>query len=117
MSALLSNFDIARESLDTAINDSAGSAERELSNYQKGIEYSIDTFKAQFQELSTTVINADVFKGLVDGGTAFLNILTQIIQVGGGIPAILTAIGGAAIFKNLDKPKNHRVSTIINFLY
>ena len=117
MSSILGSFDIARQSLDTAVNDSAGSAERELSNYQKGIEYSLDTFKAQFQELSTTVINADVFKGLVDTGTAFLNVLTQIIQVGGGIPTILAAFGGFEIFKNLDKPKNHRVSTIINFLY
>ena len=117
MSSIMGSFDIARQSLDTAVNDSAGSAERELSNYQKGIEYSLDTFKAQFQELSTTVINADVFKGLVDGATGFLNILTQIINVGGGLPVVLGAIGGTALFKNLDEPKKHRVSTIINFLY
>ena len=36
MSALMSQFDIARESLNTALNDSKGSAERELTNYQKG---------------------------------------------------------------------------------
>lgn len=92
MSSIMGSFDIARQSLDTALNDSAGSAERELENYQKGIEYSLDTFNAQFQELSTQVINADVFKGLVDGGTAFLNILTQIIDVGGGLPAVLATI-------------------------
>ena len=92
MSSIMGSFDIARQSLDTALNDSAGSAERELENYQKGIEYSLDTFNAQFQELSTTVINADIFKGLVDGGTAFLNILTQIIDVGGGLPAVLATI-------------------------
>ena len=92
MSSILGSFDIARQSLDTALNDSAGSAERELENYQKGIEYSLDTFNAQFQELSTTVINADIFKGLVDGGTQFLNILTQIIDVGGGLPAVLATI-------------------------
>lgn len=39
MSSILGSFDIARESLDTAVNDSAGSAERELSNYQKGKLY------------------------------------------------------------------------------
>ena len=92
MSSILGSFDIARQSLDTALNDSAGSAERELENYQKGIEYSLDTFNAQFQELSTTVINADIFKGLVDGATGFLNIRTQIIDVGGGLPAVLATI-------------------------
>lgn len=91
MSSILGSFDIARQSLDTALNDSAGSAERELKNYQQGIEYSLETFKAQFQELSTVVIGADIFKGLVDTGTQFLNILTQIIDVGGGLPAILGA--------------------------
>ena len=95
MSSIMGSFDIARQSLDTAVNDSAGSAERELENYQKGIEYSLDTFKAQFQELSTTVINADIFKGLVDGGAQFLNILTQIIDVGGGLPAVIGAISAA----------------------
>ena len=49
----------------------------------------MNTFKAQFQELSTTFLNADIFKGLIDGGTQFLNILTQILDVGGGIPAML----------------------------
>lgn len=93
----MSNFDIAREATETAYN-SDGSAEKELENYQKGIEYSLNTFKAQFQELSTTFLNADIFKGLIDGGTDFLNILTQILDVGGGIPAMLglfTTVMGA----------------------
>lgn len=36
MSALMSQFDIARQALNTAMNDSEGSAEKELTNYQKG---------------------------------------------------------------------------------
>ena len=36
MSALMSQYDIARQALNTAMNDSEGSAERELTNYQKG---------------------------------------------------------------------------------
>ena len=39
MSALMSQFDIARESLNTALSESDGSAERELENYQKGKLY------------------------------------------------------------------------------
>ena len=93
----MSNFDIAREATEAAYN-SDGSAEKELKNFQKGIEYSLTTFKAQFQELSTTFLNADIFKGLIDGGTQFLNILTKILDVGGGLPAMLgtlTAIMGS----------------------
>ena len=98
MSSIMGSFDIARESLDTAMNDSVGSAERELSNYQQGIEYSLDKFKANFQSLSVELVNADVFKGLIDGASGFLNILTQIIDVGGGLLAVLgtlSAVMGA----------------------
>ena len=105
ISALMTNFDIARESLNTALNESSGSAERELENWNQGIESSLSRFQAQFQQLSTTVISSDVFKGLIDSGTGFLNILTQIIDVGAGIPILLTSIGGAAFLKNLDQPK------------
>lgn len=108
ISALMTNFDIARESVKTA-QGADGSAEKELANYQKSIQYSIDTFKAQFQELSTTAIDSDIFKGIIDSGTGLLNVLTQIIDVGGGIPTVLGAIGGASFFKNLDEPTKHRV--------
>lgn len=102
VSALMTNFDIAEQTLDTALNKSAGSAERELGTMQKGIEYSISQFKATFQELSTSALSSDLFKGVVDGATSFLSVLEQIISVGGGIPAVLSAIGGYKIFKNLD---------------
>lgn len=102
MSSILSSFDIARQSLDTAMNDSEGSAERELSNYQKGIQYSLDRMKAQFQDFSTEALDSSVFKGAIDSGTALLSILTEIVSVGGGIPALLGAIGGTSIIKNLD---------------
>lgn len=104
----MSNFDIAREATETAYN-STGSAEKELENYQKGIEYSLNTFKAQFQELSTTFLNADMFKGLIDGGTAFLNILTQILDVGGGIPAML------GLFTTVRGAKGHGKQKVIVF--
>ena len=41
-------------------------------------------------------------KGAIDSGTNLLNVLTQIIDVGGAIPTLLTAIGGIKLFKNLD---------------
>lgn len=103
VSALMSNFDIARETLDTAMNKSAGSAERELSNYQKGIEYSLDRFTAQFQELSTTTLSSDLFKGMVDGGTNALSVVTALIDKIGLIPMLLGGImQGSEIGFNYD---------------
>ena len=108
MSALMSNFDIARETLNTALNDSSGSAEKELSNYQKGIQYSLDNMKASFQSFSTSAISSDLFKGIVDTGAGALDIITQLIDRFG---ILATTIGGFAIgkgissfIKNFDQP-------------
>lgn len=66
----------------------------------------LEGFQNAFQSLSTAVFDSDIFKGLIDGGTAFLNVLTQILSVGNGLPAIFAAIGGTAFFKNLDWGKS-----------
>lgn len=102
VSALMSNFDIARETLNTAMYESDGSAQKELENYQKGIEYSIEKFKATFQDLSTDALNSDIFKGVIDSGTKLVNILDKLVEVGGGVPAILAGIGAVKLFNNLD---------------
>ena len=49
----------------------------------------IEGFTNSFQTMSTTFLSSDFFGGLIDGGTQFLNILTQILDVGGGLPAML----------------------------
>lgn len=95
MSALMENFDIARNALNTALNDSEGSAEQELENWNQGIEASLSHFQAQFQQFSTSSISSDLFKGIVDGGTEALNILTQIIDTFG----VLAPLAGAFMTK------------------
>ena len=102
VSALMKNFDIARDTLNTAMNESEGSAEKELGNYQKGIEYSIDKFKATFQELSTNALDSNIFKAVVDSGTAVVDVLNKIISVGKGIPALFATFAGVKLFRNLD---------------
>ena len=81
--------------LDTLTeSDSEGSAERELTNYQKGIDYSLERFKATFQEFSTSVLSSDTFKAVIDSGTQFLEILTKITETLGPLGTALTALGG-----------------------
>jgi len=104
ISALLNNFDIARESITSAEN-SEGSAARELSNYQQGVQFSIDRLKASWQEFSTTAMSTDVFKGVLDSANSLLGIVTQITGLGGGLggAGLLGAIFGTGSFlKNLD---------------
>lgn len=112
----MKNFDIARQSYNTAEFGSEGSAEKELSNYQKSIEYHIGQMKASFQELSTSLVNSDIFKGFIDGGTTAINILTKFVGVANGVPAVLTAIGAVKAFKNLDQLKSQLQFTF-NLVY
>lgn len=118
MSALMSNFDIARETLNTATSESAGSAEKELSNYQKGIEYSLDKFKATFQDFSTSFLDSGFVKGVVDSGSGVLNGLTTLID---GVGVFQTLAGGFGAYKgissfakNFDSPENMGT---VNFRY
>jgi hypothetical protein len=97
----MNNFDTARAATETAMN-STGSAMKENERYMESLSGKIGTFKAQFQELSNVTLDSDFLKGAVDVGTKLLEILTKIIDVGGGIPAMLGAIGAVKIFKNLD---------------
>ena len=97
----MSNWDIAESALQSSIN-SQGSAERELSNYQKGIEYSVGKFKAQFQDFSNTVLDSGTLKTGVDIGTGLLSVVTGAISTIGLPGLIAGGIGGKSFFKNLD---------------
>ena len=93
LTAALNNVDVIKAAYQTAEN-SEGSAEKELTNYQKGIDYSLERFKATFQEFSTSVLSSDTFKAVIDSGTQFLEILTKITETLGPLGTALTALGG-----------------------
>lgn len=93
LAAALNNVDVIKAAYQTAEN-SEGSAEKELTNYQKGIDYSLERFKATFQEFSTSVLSSDAFKAVIDSGTQFLEILTKITETLGPLGTALTALGG-----------------------
>ena len=102
LAAALNNVDVIKNAYNTAVNDSEGSAEREFENYKKGIQYSIDSFKASFQSLSTSLVSSDFVKKIVDGGTGILDVITTIIDKVGVLKTALAGFAGFKIFKNLD---------------
>lgn len=108
LAATLNNIDLVKETYQTSLN-SDGSAMKEQEAYAQSIQYSLDKLKATFQELSTTVVNADIFKGLVDGAQGLLDILTQIAGLGNGA-GLIGILGGAAgitaFVKNLDQTQS-----------
>lgn len=108
VSALMQDFDIAREATEVAYS-SDGSAMREQENYMESIQYSIDRFKAAFQELSVEFIGSDFLKGFIDAGTKVVEVITQIIDKIGLLGTVITGIsltkGISNLVKNFDQTK------------
>ena len=106
VSALMQDFDIAREATEVAYN-SDGSAMREQENYMQSIQYSIDRFKAAFQELSVEFIGSDFLKGFIDAGTKVVEVITAIIDKFGALGTIITGValtkGISTLVKNFDQ--------------
>lgn len=98
----MTNFDIARKSVETAMN-SDGSAEKELSNYQQSLQYSLDKLKATAQEFANVTLDSSWLKGGVDVAQSLLEILTKIEKYAGIIPLIFGGTALTKAFKNFDR--------------
>ena len=99
--SLLTNFSDTERALEVATN-SAGSALQENEKWLTGIEGHSAQFAAAFENLSRKIIDSEMFKGLIDTGTAFVDVLIWITDgldklTGGlgGIPVAVAAITAA----------------------
>jgi len=77
ISALMTNFDVAREAKEAAIN-STGSALEEQEKYEQGIQYSLDRLESSFQEFSNHILDSNFLKGIVDFGNGVINVLDKV---------------------------------------
>ena len=99
--SLLTNFGDAERAMETAM-DAAGSAMKENEKWLTGIEGHMSQFSAAFENLSRNIIDSELFKGLIDTGTFFIDVLNGITEgldkvTGGlgGIPVAVAAITAA----------------------
>lgn len=106
VSALLENFTVAEEALQTAAK-SAGSAIAENEKQLESIEGKIAKFKAAFQTFSQNLIGSDTVKLFVDIGTALIIVLDKLQQLHLLLPTIIAAF---VAFKGIGVAKN--LSTI-----
>lgn len=83
------------DNVEKYIAEADGASGQSLEKYEAyvdSISGKIEGLTNSFQTLSTTLLNSSVFGVLIDGASGFLNILTQIIDVGGGLPAVIGTI-------------------------
>lgn len=102
----MQNYSKAQEYMQIA-TDSSGESLKKYEAYTDSAKGKLEGFKNSFQTFSTTTLDSDMFKGVIDGGTVFLNILTKIIDVGGGLPAMAASIAGIMSAKGKGKQSNN----------
>ena len=91
---LMQNYSDVQKYMNEAA-DSSGTSMQKYEAYTDSLAGKIEGFTNSFQTMSSSILNTDVFGGIIDGASSFLNILTQIIDVGGGLPAVIGAISAA----------------------
>lgn len=94
--ALMSNWKTAVEATATAMN-SQGSAAKENERVLDSIQGHLQKLKSAWEELSTTVVDSDLIKTVVDLGTALLNFANS--GIGQFIIKAGLAVGAIALLK------------------
>lgn len=100
VSSLMTNFDTARDALETSMN-SAGSAMREHEKWQQSLEARILSLKSSWQGLSQAFLSSDFLKTCLDGVINLVDGFTKLIDTLGAFPTIMGTIAtGMSVFKN-----------------
>lgn len=94
--ALIQSFQSGQidSALELSSMDSSGAAWEGQAQSLDSLSAKTQQFEAAFQSLAQTVVSSDFFKGLVDAGTGFINILNQIVDYTG---VLIPTIGIAGI--------------------
>lgn len=95
--SILQNPDMLRDVFEDA-QDSAGSADEELSKFLNSIDGKIYQLTNSVQEFWFTAIESDTIKSALDFVTALVNKLTELVDTIGLIPSLAGAFGA---FKGL----------------
>lgn len=80
LTSVMTNFESAISATATAM-DSAGSSTRENAAYMDSLEAKVGNLKNTFQELSTSVIDSDLVKGILDLANTGLELLSTDVGV------------------------------------
>ena len=112
VSALLNNFDIAEKALVESQN-AAGSAMAENEKYLDSINGKLNQLKASWEQLSNSLLNSGLLKGLIDGLRMVLDFFNNLDAATNGwssklislaaVFAMFKAVVSAFTFKAQDK--------------
>ena len=93
ISSLFGNISQATKSYNDSLN-SAGTAMKEYDIWLNSTEAKQQKFKAQFEELSQSVLDSNLVKFTYDSGTGLLGFLTQLINNFGLLSTSVATVSG-----------------------
>lgn len=93
LASIIEQFDVAENALESSRN-SIGSAAEENAKYLDSIEGKMSQFSAQFQGLSTEILNSELVKGVFDAGSGILGFLTAVIDKFGSLKGFVAPVAG-----------------------
>lgn len=105
IAAILENFEIAQEAMEAATN-AEGSAMAELAKYQESIEGHIVALKTAFQELSSTVVDSDLVKFVVDFARVLLEAVNAVVKLVDSLGGLRTVLISIAALKLISVSQN-----------
>ena len=89
-----------------AADTAYGTAQAEQDKWINSIQGHLQKLSASWQSLSSTVINGDFVKGLLEAATRLVDALDAITGKAGVIPTIASAVAGAmSAFQNVGRNK------------
>jgi len=91
--AVISNFQIAENAMDTMAN-SAGNAMEEMNVIYDSLEYKLNAFKETAVGIAQNLFPRDSLKGIVDFGTGVLSVIDAITDGIGGLETVGIILGG-----------------------
>ena len=97
ISSLMTNFDTARDALETSIG-SEGSALEEHAKYAESLEFRLNSLKASWQAFAQAFMDSDTLKVGIDALSGLVNILEKLIDNFGLLGTLGLGVAGKNIF-------------------
>lgn len=99
VASILKNSEEIDRAYSLATN-SAGSALNEFEKYTEGIEYALDQLKEQVNGLYASFLNGGFFKGVVNGASDVISVITTLNNTFGTFPTVIATVVGAMTLFN-----------------
>lgn len=104
--AILKNFDQVRKAL-AEMEQSAGSADREMETVESSLEYKLNSLKETWVGTAQAIIDRGDLGTVIDGITKISEVLGTLIDKIGLVKGAAIALGAALSFNNVGRGKMH----------